>query len=110
MSWNLHGYWHHRRRDNPKWIPKCRAGTDRWGRQSLALTWLWRTLEFTFYRCRLGVLIFLLLAGCAGPWYQNRLCADVGQDFYSTLTRCEREWYDWGDTLANAQTWCRQYE
>jgi len=48
-----------------------------------------------------------LLAGCAaGPFYKNRLCKDVGYDFYHTMNYCERAWYDHGMSYEGAQKWC----
>lgn len=48
----------------------------------------------------------LILTGCLGPWYQHRLCRDVGDEFYATLTTCQREWFNWGLSLSEAKNWC----
>lgn len=50
--------------------------------------------------------LILTLTACTGPWYQHRLCRDVGDEFYATLTTCEREWFSWGASLANAKKMC----
>jgi len=53
------------------------------------------------------LLIVLFTSSCApGPFYRNRTCRDVGEDFYRTLTPCVRAWYDFGLTLDDAKKWC----
>lgn len=50
--------------------------------------------------------VLLTLSACTGPWYQQRLCRDVGDEFYATLTTCEREWFNFGVSLGNARKVC----